>query len=104
VALGIITGLLVGKAVGVFGGAYLTARFTRAGLAADIRWLEIFSVALLSGVGFTVALLISDLAFVDQPELKDQGKAAVLIGSLPPALLAAVSLRRRTAARTLAGL
>jgi Na+:H+ antiporter, NhaA family len=98
-ALGVIAGLIIGKAVGVLGGAYLTARFTRAELAADLRWSEIFSVALLSGVGFTVALLISDLAFADQPELQDQGKAAVLIGSLLAGLLAAVSLRRRTASR-----
>jgi NhaA family Na+:H+ antiporter len=98
-ALGVIAGLIVGKTVGVLGGAYLTARFTRAELAADLRWSEIFSVALLSGVGFTVALLISDLAFADQPELQDQGKAAVLIGSLLAGLLAAVSLRRRTASR-----
>jgi Na+:H+ antiporter, NhaA family len=98
-ALGVIAGLIVGKTVGVLGGAYLTARFTRAELAADLRWSEIFSVALLGGVGFTVALLISDLAFADQPELQDQGKAAVLIGSLLAALLAAVSLRRRTASR-----
>jgi Na+:H+ antiporter, NhaA family len=97
--LGVIAGLIVGKTVGVLGGAYLTARFTRAELAADLRWSEIFSVALLSGVGFTVALLISDLAFADRPELQDQGKAAVLIGSLLAGLLAAVSLRRRTASR-----
>jgi Na+:H+ antiporter, NhaA family len=98
-ALGVIAGLIVGKTVGVLGGAYLTARFTRAELAADLRWSEIFSVAVLSGVGFTVALLISDLAFADQPELQDQGKAAVLIGSLLAGLLAAISLRRRTASR-----
>jgi len=98
-ALGVIAGLIIGKTVGVLGGAYLTARFTRAELAADLRWSEIFSVALLSGVGFTVALLISDLAFADQPGLQDQGKAAVLIGSLLAGLLAAVSLRRRTASR-----
>ena len=98
-ALGVIAGLIVGKTVGVLGGAYLTARFTRAELAPDLRWTEVFSVALLGGVGFTVALLISDLAFADQPELQAQGKAAVLFGSLLAGLLAAISLRRRTASR-----
>ena len=98
-ALGVIAGLIVGKTVGVLGGAYLTARFTRATLAPDLRWTEVFSVALLGGVGFTVALLISDLAFADQPELQAQGKAAVLFGSLLAGLLAAISLRRRTASR-----
>ena len=99
VALGIILGLVVGKVIGIFGGAYLTARFTRAELAADLRWSEVASVSVLAGVGFTVALLISELAFVDQLELQDQAKAAVLVGSLLAAALAAVSLRRRSAAR-----
>ena len=98
-ALGVIAGLIVGKTIGVLGGAYLTARFTRATLAPDLRWTEVFSVALLGGVGFTVALLISDLAFADQPELQAQGKAAVLFGSLLAGLLAAISLRRHTASR-----
>ena len=87
VGLGVILGLVVGKAVGVFGGAYLTARFTRAALAPDLRWSEVFAVAVLGGVGFTVALLISDLAFEGRPELQDQGKAAVLVASLLAAAL-----------------
>ena len=98
-AIGVVAGLVVGKCLGIFGGAYLTARFTRAELAPDLRWSEVFSVALLSGVGFTVALLIADLAFPDRADLQEQGKAAVLIASLLAALLAAVSLRRRTAGR-----
>ena len=99
VGLGVLLGLVVGKAVGVFGGAFLTARFTRASLAPDLRWSEVFAVAVLGGVGFTVALLISDLAFAGQSELQDQGKAAVLVASLLAAALAAVSLRRSARAR-----
>ena len=99
VGLGVLLGLVVGKAVGVFGGAFLTARFTRASLAPDLRWSEVFAVAVLGGVGFTVALLISDLAFAGRPELQDQGKAAVLVASLLAAALAAVSLRRSARAR-----
>jgi len=99
VGLGVLLGLVVGKAIGVFGGAFLTARFTRASLAPDLRWSEVFAVAVLGGVGFTVALLISDLAFEGRPELQDQGKAAVLVASLLAAALAAVSLRRSARAR-----
>lgn len=98
-ALGILAGLVVGKSLGIFGGAYLTARFTRAELAPELRWSEVFSVAVLSGVGFTVALLIAELAFPGRPDLQDQAKAAVLVASLLAALLAAVSLRRRTTSR-----
>ncbi|HEY0240684.1 MAG TPA: Na+/H+ antiporter NhaA [Friedmanniella sp.] len=97
--LGIVLGLVVGKTIGVFGGAYLTARFTRAELTPGLRWTEVFSASVLAGVGFTVSLLIADLAFADHPELAQEAKAAVLSGSLLAALLAAVSLRRRTAAR-----
>jgi Na+:H+ antiporter, NhaA family len=97
--LGIILGLVAGKTVGVFGSAYLTARFTRAELPPGLRWSEVFSASVLAGVGFTVALLIAELAFGDAPEVADEAKAAVLAGSLLAALLAAVSLRRRTASR-----
>ncbi len=95
-AWGIVLGLVVGKMIGVWGGAYLTARLTQAELASDLKWSQVFSVAVLAGVGFTVALLVSDLAFVDDSQSREQAKAAVLIGSLIAALLAAVSLRRRT--------
>lgn len=96
-ALGIILGLVVGKVLGIFGGAYLTARFTRAELAPDLRWREIFSVSLLAGIGFTVALLIAELAFAEAD--REQAKTAVLVGSLLAAGLAAVSLGRRSTAR-----
>jgi len=98
-AVGVVAGLVLGKAVGIWGGAYLTARFTRATLAPDLRWLEVGSVSILGGVGFTVALLISELSFAGDTGLQDQAKAAVLIGSLLAAMLGVVSLRRRTAAR-----
>lgn len=98
-ALGIVIGLVAGKAIGVFGGAYLTARFTRAELAPDLRWAEVFSVAVLAGVGFTVALLVADLAFGVGTVAADHAKTAVLAGSVLAAALAAISLARRNRAR-----
>jgi NhaA family Na+:H+ antiporter len=99
VGLGIVAGLVIGKFIGVLGGAWLTARLTRAELAGDLRWSEIASVSLLAGVGFTVALLIGDLAFEGEAALQEVAKTAVLVGSLIAALIAAVSLRRRTRSR-----
>lgn len=99
VTWGIVGGLVLGKILGVFGGAYLTARFTRAELTSDLRWSEVASVSILAGVGFTVALLISDLAFPGDPTAAEHAKAAVLIASLLAGLLAAVSLRRRASTR-----
>ncbi|MGH8776088.1 MAG: Na+/H+ antiporter NhaA [Jiangellaceae bacterium] len=96
VALGIVFGLLVGKAVGILGGSYLTARFTRAELSDDLAWSDVFGVAVLAGIGFTVSLLICELAFADGATV-ELAKTAVLVGSLLAAVVASVLLARRNA-------
>jgi NhaA family Na+:H+ antiporter len=86
--------LVVGKPLGVLGGAWLVTRATRAELGEEIGWRDLVGLALLAGVGFTVALLVSDLSFgVDQAEVS---KTAVLAGSVVAALLAAAVLRHRS--------
>lgn len=93
--LGIVVGLVAGKALGIFFGTYLAARFTRAELNEDLAWADVFGLAMLAGVGFTVSLLISELGFAEDEALVDQAKAAVLVGSLLSALAATVLLRLR---------
>ncbi|MEZ0069569.1 NhaA family Na+:H+ antiporter [Streptacidiphilus sp. MAP12-20] len=93
--LGVVLGLVLGKSVGVFGGTWLAARFTKAELNPELEWADLFSIAVLSGIGFTVSLLIAELAFKDGPELIARSKAAVLVGSLLCAVAAAVLLRLR---------
>lgn len=95
VVVGIVAGLVVGKAVGVFGGAYLVARFTRAELSTDLTWEDVFGVAILSGIGFTVSLLIGNLAFAGDLERLEHVKVAVLAGSLLAGTAAAFVLRHR---------
>ncbi|WP_262061221.1 Na+/H+ antiporter NhaA [Streptomyces sp. STR69] len=95
--LGVVLGLVVGKAVGIFGGTWLTARFTRASLSDDLAWADVFAVASLAGIGFTVSLLIGELAFAGDQVLTDEVKAAVLVGSLIAALCATVLLKLRNA-------
>jgi len=97
VALGIIVGLLVGKGVGIAGGAYLAARFTRAELAEDLSWADVVGVAVLAGIGFTVSLLISELAFESDATTLALAKSAVLTGSLLSAITASAILSRRNA-------
>ncbi|MER6999181.1 Na+/H+ antiporter NhaA [Streptomyces sp. NPDC000410] len=92
--LGVVIGLVVGKTVGIFAGTYLAARFTRARLNPDLAWADVLALALLAGIGFTVALLIGELAFPD-PADAEHIKAAVLIGSLIAAVVAAVLVKRR---------
>ena len=95
--LGVVLGLVLGKALGVFGGTWLTVRFTRASLSDELTWSDVFALATLAGIGFTVSLLIGELAFTDDPVLADEAKAAVLCGSLIAAVLAAVLLKIRNA-------
>jgi NhaA family Na+:H+ antiporter len=92
--LGVVLGLVAGKTVGVFAGTYLAARFTRARLNPDLAWADVFGLAALAGIGFTVALLIGELAFTD-PAAVEHTKAAVLVGSVIAAAAAALLLGRR---------
>ncbi|RRQ29183.1 Na+/H+ antiporter NhaA [Rhodococcus sp. Eu-32] len=98
IAIGIIAGLVVGKTIGIFGTTYLVSRFTRATLDAGLKWLDVLGVAMLAGIGFTVSLLIGDLAFGAGSERDDHVKVGVLAGSLIAATLASVILRTRNKA------
>ena len=93
VVVGVVLGLVVGKPLGVLGGAWVTTRFTRAELGEDLTWREMFGVAVLAGVGFTVALLVADLSYTGPTA--EAAKTAVLIGSLLAAALASFVLGRR---------
>ncbi|MGG5259714.1 Na+/H+ antiporter NhaA [Phycicoccus avicenniae] len=97
VAVGVVLGLVVGKLVGVLGSTYLVARFTRARLDDDLAWSDIAGLAILTGVGFTVSLLVGELAFGAGSERDEHVKLGILIGSLLAALLASAVLRRRNA-------
>ena len=95
IALGIVAGLVVGKTVGIFVSTYLMARFTKANLDEELRWVDVAGVAVLAGIGFTVSLLIGELAYGVGSEREDLVKVGVLVGSLLAALVAATILRLR---------
>lgn len=95
VALGIVTALVAGKTIGVFGTTYVLTKTTRAKLDDDLAWIDVCGLALLAGVGFTVSLLIAELSFGPGSAHDDHAKVAILTGSLIAALLAAVLLRLR---------
>ncbi|WP_151483948.1 Na+/H+ antiporter NhaA [Streptomyces albicerus] len=94
--LGVTIGLAAGKTLGIFAGSYLAVRFTRAQLNPDLAWADVFALSMLAGIGFTVSLLIGELAYPD-PADAEPIKAAVLLGSLTAALVASVLLRMRNA-------
>ncbi|WP_101949575.1 Na+/H+ antiporter NhaA [Mycobacterium sp. 3519A] len=95
---GVIAGLVIGKPLGVFGTAWLLARFTHAALDEDLAWRDVLGVSLLAGIGFTVSLLIGELAFGHGTPAGDDVKIGVLAGSVVAGALAAVVLLSRNAA------
>jgi NhaA family Na+:H+ antiporter len=95
VALGIVAALVLGKSIGITAATWLVARFTRAELDDDLGWWDVLGLALLGGIGFTVSLLIGELAFGPGSVRNEHVKVGVLIGTVTAALLATVLLRLR---------
>ncbi len=95
IALGIVVGLVAGKVIGICSATFLVARFTRADLDEQLSWIDVLGLALLAGIGFTVSLLIGELAFGAGSLRDDHVKVGVLAGSLLAALLATVVLSTR---------
>ncbi|WP_433384989.1 Na+/H+ antiporter NhaA [Actinoplanes sp. CA-142083] len=95
VTLGVVVALVAGKTIGITGATWLVQRFTRAELDGDLDWWDVAGVAMLGGVGFTVSLLIGELAFGAGGAQDQQAKLGVLLGSSVAALAGAAILRVR---------
>jgi NhaA family Na+:H+ antiporter len=93
VPLGVALGLFVGKQVGVFTFAATVIRLGWAELPMYASWRQLYGVALLCGIGFTMSLFIGLLAFPDAPVLQDEVKLGVLLGSLLSAIAGSLLLR-----------
>jgi NhaA family Na+:H+ antiporter len=91
VTLGVALGLFIGKQVGVFCAAALAIKLRLANLPVAASWAQLYGVALLCGIGFTMSLFIGLLAFPN-PALQDEVKVGVLVGSLASALCGAALL------------
>ncbi len=87
ISLGIVLGLVVGKPLGIFLAVYMADYFKIAKKPDILRWVDIFGVSLLGGVGFTMSIFISGVAFENQ-EFVDLAKLSVIIGSILSALFA----------------
>ncbi|MDQ8756285.1 Na+/H+ antiporter NhaA [Sphingosinicella sp. LHD-64] len=97
--LGIAAGLFLGKQLGIFGAVWLSVRMGLAGKLRGATWLQIYAVSILCGIGFTMSLFIGGLAFPGRPELAEEAKVGILLGSLLSALAGYVLLRFAPAAR-----
>ncbi|MCU7649579.1 Na+/H+ antiporter NhaA [Pseudomonas piscis] len=88
VPMGIAVGLLLGKTVGVFGLTWLAVKSGLAALPAGANWGQVFGVAILCGIGFTMSLFVGSLAFVPgSSEYAGMDRMGILTGSLFAALI-----------------
>lgn len=90
--LAILLGLFVGKQAGILGGIALAVRLRIVSRPRGIGWAQLYGMALVAGIGFTMSLFIGGLAF-DDPALQDRVKIGVLAGSLLSGLAGVLVLR-----------
>ena len=102
VAWAVVAGLVIGKFVGVLSGSLAAVGLRLAELPGDLHWRDLAAVSALAGCGFTVSLLIAELAYQGSPQA-ERIKMAVLAGSLCASLIAAGLLHLRVRARDAAG-
>ncbi|WP_395331590.1 Na+/H+ antiporter NhaA [Novosphingobium sp. BL-8H] len=93
VPLGVALGLFLGKQIGIFAAIVLADRTGFASRPAGASWLQLWGMAVLCGIGFTMSLFIGALAFPRFPELVEEAKLGVLAGSLLSSLLGFAILR-----------
>jgi len=92
VSAGVIVGLVVGKFTGIMLFCYMMVKLGFAGLPEGATWRQMTGISLLAGIGFTMSLFISGLAFPD-PHLADQAKYGILIASVTAGLLGTLVLK-----------
>jgi NhaA family Na+:H+ antiporter len=90
-SLGIMTGLVIGKPLGITIACYLYIKKSKGNLPSDASWKTFISANFLAGIGFTMSIFMATLAFSDN-ELQNQAKVAVLCGSLIAATLGSLFL------------
>jgi NhaA family Na+:H+ antiporter len=92
VSMGVIAGLVLGKSVGIIGACWITVKMKWAQLPESLNWGHIIGVGFLGGIGFTMSLFITNLAFQDE-ELNLYSKTGILVGTLIAGIVGFVVLR-----------
>ncbi len=87
ISQGVFWGLVVGKPIGIFACSLLAVKLKIAELPRSVNWLQILAAGCIAGIGFTVALFISDLALGGQPELEIYSKMSILLASVAATIL-----------------
>lgn len=94
-SLAIILGLLLGKTVGIFGISWVAIRTGLAKRPANLGYRDMFALSVLGAIGFTVSLLVAELALEGYPASAELAKAAVLVTSMAASLIGSALLLRR---------
>ena len=92
-SLGIIGGLVLGKPLGIMLFSFVTVALGISRLPLDLKWRHIFGAGLLGGIGFTMSIFITNLAFVGNPEMINASKMAILLASLTAGTIGFLWLR-----------
>lgn len=92
VSIGVIAGLFLGKSIGIVGACWIAVKMKWAVLPESLNWRHIIGVAFLGGIGFTMSLFITNLAFQDDA-LNLYSKTGILIGSLLAGIVGFLVLR-----------
>jgi NhaA family Na+:H+ antiporter len=98
IALGVLAGLIIGKPLGIIAAAFISIKVGFGQLPAGIGWPSLLGIAVLAGIGFTMSLFISMLAFSDAA-LVDAAKLGILAGSLLAGIAGATILKLASAFR-----
>jgi Na+/H+ antiporter NhaA len=104
VTLGVFLGLVVGKTVGVFSAALLAAKLRIAVLPSGTTKLQLLATAMAAGIGFTVALFVTGLAYAEDIGLQDQAKVGIIAASIVAAIISSITYNlaaRRAGTKTI---
>ncbi|MFA7070716.1 MAG: Na+/H+ antiporter NhaA, partial [Sulfurimonas sp.] len=93
VSLGVIFGLIVGKAVGISLFSLVAIKLKVASMPSSASVAQLFGVSILAGIGFTMSMFISELAFASNPEFIFEAKASILVASIVAGSLGYIYLR-----------
>ncbi len=93
VPLGIISGLLLGKIIGIFGVSYISVKLGIAKLPQNSTMSQLFGVSALGGIGFTMSIFVAELAFAQEETLLFQAKVGILLASILAGLIGFIWLR-----------
>src|SRR5699024_6758989 len=96
ITVGIMAGLVLGKPIGIVGTSFLLSRLPSFGLDGSLRWVDLVGASFLAGMGFTVSLLVGELAFRSSSSVGEHVTIGVLLGSFVAAIIGGLILSARS--------